>query len=106
MRQFAFLAAAVMAAGSQLPGPKLYLESRSVGNGAELLTVFGSIPDKSGTASVPLMAVLRDSLGDNNSDNDRLRYVWVLTSTRPTLLQRGAASIPFFYFRPDLGKNA
>jgi hypothetical protein len=29
-----------------------------------------------------------------------------LTSTRPTLLQRGAASIPFFYFKPDLGKNA
>jgi hypothetical protein len=52
------------------------------------------------------MALLRDTLGDKNPDNDRLRYVWVLTSTRPTLLQRGAASIPFFYFKPDLGKNA
>jgi hypothetical protein len=50
--------------------------------------------------------VLRDTLGDDNPDNDRLRYVWVLTSARPTLLQRGAATIPFFYWRPDLGKNA
>ncbi len=50
--------------------------------------------------------MLRDTLGDQNPDNDRLRYVWVLTSTRPTLLQRGVATIPFFYWRPDLGKNA
>ena len=106
MGPFVFFLSAVVAAGSQLPGPKLYLESQPVGTGAELLTVFGSVPDKAGSASVPLMAVLRDTLGDDNPDNDRLRYVWVLTSTRPTLLQRGAASIPFFYFRPDLGKNA
>lgn len=106
MRLLAFAAVAAMAAGSQLPEPQLTLESRPVGAGAELLTVYGSVPEKSGPASVPLMAVLRDTLGDKNPDNDRLRYVWVLNSTRPTLLQRGAASIPFFYFRPDLGKNA
>jgi hypothetical protein len=52
------------------------------------------------------MAVLRDTLGDNNPENDKLLYVWVFTSTRPTLMQRGAAAIPFFYWRPDLGKNA
>ena len=51
------------------------------------------------------MSVLRDTLGDNDPDNDRLRYIWVLTSARPTVLQHAAAFIPFFYWRPDLGKN-
>ena len=106
MRLLVFAAVAAMAAGSQLPEPQLSLESRPVGTGAELLTVFGTVREKAGSTSVPLMAVLRDTLGDNNPDSDRLRYVWVLNSTSPTLLQRGAASIPFFYFRPDLGKNA
>jgi hypothetical protein len=54
---------------------------------------------------IPLVSVLRDTLGDDNPDNDRLRYIWVLTSARPTLLQHAAAFIPFFYWRPDLGKN-
>ena len=34
-----------------------------------------------------------------------MRYIWVLTSARPTVLQHAAAFIPFFYWRPDLGKN-
>ena len=51
------------------------------------------------------MSVLRDTLGDNDPDNDRLRYIWVLTSARPTVLQHAAAFVPFFYWRPDLGKN-
>ncbi len=84
--------------------PDFRVERHPVANGAELLTVFGTLPDHAG--DVPLVSVLRDTLGDNDPDNDRLRYIWVLTSTRPTVLQRGAAFIPFFYWRPDLGKNA
>jgi hypothetical protein len=84
----------------------LTVESRPVPNGAELLTVYGNLADKNVFTRVPLMAVLRDTLGDSNPENDKLRYVWVFTSTRPTLMQRGAAAIPFFYWRPDLGKNA
>jgi hypothetical protein len=84
------------------------MERKPVGGGAELLTVFAHLPDSDSSAGgvVPLVAVLRDSLGDEDPRNDRLRYVWVLSSASPTLLQRGAALIPFFYFRPDLGKNA
>jgi hypothetical protein len=83
--------------------PDFRVESQPVANGAELLTVFSSLPDRGG--EIPLVSVLRDSLGDNDPDNDRLRYVWVLTSARPTVLQHAAAFIPFFYWRPDLGKN-
>jgi len=83
--------------------PDFRVERQPVANGAELLTVFSSLPDTTG--EVPLVSVLRDTLGDNDPDNDRLRYIWVLTSARPTLLQHAAAFIPFFYWRPDLGKN-
>jgi hypothetical protein len=38
-------------------------------------------------------------LGDQNVENNRLRYVWPLTYTRPTVKQRFAAAIPFFYTR-------
>jgi hypothetical protein len=83
--------------------PDFRVERQPVANGAELLTVFSSLPDNAG--EMPLVSVLRDSLGDNDPDNDRLRYIWVLTSARPTVLQHAAAFVPFFYWRPDLGKN-
>jgi hypothetical protein len=88
------------------------VQTHNIAGGAELLTIFGELPDASpepasaGTASVPLVSVLRDTLGDTDPDNDRLRFVWVHTSTQPTLLQHGAALIPFFYFHPDLGNNS
>jgi hypothetical protein len=104
MRLVALVTVALVAAASPVPGPQLRLESRPVGTGAELLTVFWSFPEKGGVIDVPLVALLRDTLGDDNPENDRLRYVWVLTSASPTLLQRAAASIPFFYWHPGLGK--
>jgi len=84
------------------------VERHAVPGGSELLTVFGQLTegDSPGKSDVPLVSVLRDTLGDSNPDNDRLRYVWVLTSARPSLLQRAAASLPFFYWKPDFGKNA
>jgi hypothetical protein len=84
--------------------PDFRLERTAVPGGAELLTVFASVPDQA--EQVPLISVLRDTLGDRDPSNDRLRYIWTLTATSPTLLQRAAAAIPFFYFRPNLGKNA
>ncbi|MCU1338544.1 MAG: hypothetical protein JWO19_4125 [Bryobacterales bacterium] len=92
-----------MAATPDFRPPDFRVERQPVANGAELLTVFSSLPENTG--EIPLVSVLRDSLGDNDPDNDRLRYIWVLTSARPTVLQHAAAFIPFFYWRPDLGKN-
>jgi len=83
--------------------PDFRVERQPVAHGAELLTVFSPLPENRG--EIPLVSVLRDTLGDDNPENDRLRYIWVLTSARPTLLQHAAAFIPFFYWRPDLGKN-
>jgi hypothetical protein len=83
--------------------PAFRMEMHPVAGGAELLTVFSTVPEG---AEIPLLSVLRDTLGDSDPDNDRLRQVWVLTSATPTLLQRAAAAVPFFYFRPHLGANA
>ncbi|HLX43208.1 MAG TPA: hypothetical protein VKR43_07225 [Bryobacteraceae bacterium] len=88
--------------------PEFRVENFPVAGGAELLTVFGRLPDagRSDESYVPLLSVLRDTLGDENPQNNRLRYVWVLTSARPSLLQRAAGSLPFFYWRPDSVRNA
>jgi hypothetical protein len=79
-----------------------YLERRAVNGGAELVTVFGRLHDPLGGAQdleVPLLSVLRDTLGDTDPENDRLRYVWILTSVRPNALQRAASALSFFCFR-------
>ena len=47
------------------PQPRISESERQpVANGAELLTVFSSLPDNAG--EVPLVSVLRDTLGDND----------------------------------------
>ena len=84
----------------------LRLERVEVPGGAELITVSAKLagldPKEESTEKdnwVPLVSILRDTLGDNNPENNRLRYVWPLTYTRPTTKQRLAAAIPFFYTR-------
>ena len=78
------------------------LERVEVPGGAELITVFARLSGLESTEKdnfVPLVSILRDTLGDNTPENNRLRYVWPLTYTRPTTKQRLAAAIPFFYAR-------
>jgi hypothetical protein len=80
----------------------LRLEQVEVPGGAELITVHAKLAGLESTANdkwIPLVSILRDTLGDENPENNRLRYVWPLTYTRPTRKQRLAAAIPFFYTR-------
>ena len=69
--------------------------------GAELLTIFGRLDGmRTGglpAPEVPLVSVVRDTLSDDDPENDRLRYVWMLTYTQPTLMKQIASAIPFFY---------
>ena len=79
------------------------MEKMQVGRDAELMTVFGSLngiresSSSSSSSDVPLVSILRDTLGDETPENDRLRYVWMLTYTRPSVWQRMAAATPFLY---------
>jgi len=88
--------------------PDFRIERTPVAGGADLLTVFGRLSDTGPeqVTEVPLLSVLRDTLGDDDPENDRLRYVWVLTSARPTLVQRAVASLPFFYWRSHVDPKA
>lgn len=69
--------------------------------GAELLTIFGRMDGMRTQGmpapEVPLVSVVRDTLSDDDPENDRLRYVWMLTYTQPTMMKRIASAIPFLY---------
>lgn len=78
------------------------LERVPVKGGAELITIHARLdgieaPEKH--KWVPLVSVLRDTLGDLSPENDRLRYVWPLTYTRPGMRQRLTGAVPFLYSR-------
>lgn len=77
------------------------LERTPVDGGAELITIHGKLDGIANAENnwVPLVTVLRDTLGDLSTENDRLRYVWPLTYTRPSLRQRVSGAVPFFYSR-------
>jgi hypothetical protein len=86
----------------------LRLERIQISGGAELLTVHAKLAGLESNEDdqwTPLVSILRDTLGDTDTENDRLRYVWPLTYTRPTLKQRFAAAIPFFYTRVGNKEN-
>jgi len=91
-------------AGSPATAEIFRLERVPVEGGAELLTIHAKLANPKGTNAepdrwVPLVTVLRDTLGDLTPENDRLRYVWPLTYTSPTLKQRISGAVPFLYSR-------
>ncbi len=56
-------------------------------------------------ADVPLVSVLRDTLGDQSNENDRVTYIWLLTYAHPRLEQRLLSAVPFFYWRIGRGSG-
>lgn len=79
------------------------VEKVPIQGGAEIITVFvktrRTVEQTTVSEEVPLVSVLRDTLGDDLVENDRLRNVWILTYTRPTFAQKFAAAVPFLYSR-------
>src|ERR1700694_5889014 len=84
------LAAALGASRARASGD-LRVERLEIPEGAELDTLLAG--------DFPLISVLVDTLGDSDPTNDSLRNVWVLTYTRPTIIQRIVAGLPFVYVR-------
>jgi hypothetical protein len=83
------------------PLPPLRSERLRLSSGAELVTIFGQAQGVDG--GVPLVAVLNDTLGDDDVANDRLRYVWVFSYCPPSVWRRVLATIPFNYHRFSSG---
>ena len=85
------------------------LERVPVKGGAELVTLCAKLDGVDSSEErkwVPLVTVLRDTLGDLSRENDRLRYVWPLTYTRPTMWQRASGAVPFLYTRVGNKKSS
>lgn len=80
------------------------LETMPVEGGAEIITVFVKMRGAESFGAeknefVPMLSVLRDTLGDDVKENDLIRQVWLHTYTRPSILQRVAAGVPLLYHR-------
>jgi len=71
---------------------------RAVLGGADLLTLFALSGKEDEPVEFPLMSILRDSLGRPESEVHRFRQVWLYPQSQPSVGQRVASAIPFFYF--------
>jgi hypothetical protein len=87
-------------------GPQFRVERTIIANGGELLTIWARPVDQPKTdalqtetqnGEIPLLSVLRDTLGDARRENDVFRQLWVHTYARPRLIQKAAALVPFLY---------
>jgi hypothetical protein len=90
--------ASTIAPKPALDGDAFRAETTPVAGGAEIVTIFSRRTGENET-DLPLLSVLRDTLGDDILENDRLRYLWLHTYTRPTLTQKLSAMVPFLYTR-------
>jgi hypothetical protein len=85
-------------------------ETLPIAAGAELVTLIRRMPDSAGPNAgfheVPVLSVVRDTLGDADGRNDRLGEVYTLAGRRPTVRQRIASAIPLFYWRKFTGASA
>ncbi|MBI1355841.1 MAG: hypothetical protein GC160_15990 [Acidobacteria bacterium] len=78
-----FLLIAFLLAAAALPASDAShaeWERQRFDGGVELHTLFSVTPDPAGGEAerTPVISVLRDTLGDDDPNNDRLRYVWLL----------------------------
>jgi hypothetical protein len=83
--------------------PALRIEKVPVAGGAEILTIFAKVQQSK--KEIPMVSVLRDTLGDDKPENDQLRYLWMLTYTKGALDQKLAAFVPFLYTRTSNNKD-
>lgn len=94
--------------------PVYYWKAEPVAETAQLLTLFcsdcgplsSSATAESATHDIPLVAVLRDTLGDYQSDNDRVTDVWLLDYANPGLGKKLLSAVPFFYWHPGEGSKS
>lgn len=77
------------------------VETVPVAGGAEIITIFARHSNTAAgeSSEMPLVSVLRDTLGDSRKENDRLRSLWMLTYTDPSFMQKASAFVPFLYSR-------
>jgi hypothetical protein len=91
---------------------KFRVEKTPIAGGGELITIFtkangfNASETEESLGELPLISFLRDTLGDDIPENDRLRYFWLLSRGNPSFVQKAAAAVPFMYTRVGNKGNA
>lgn len=77
---------------------RYYWQTTPVGDTADLLTLIcrSRSVEAGGKRDIPLVAVLRDTLGDSDPEDDRISCVWLLPYSRISAKQNILSAIPFF----------
>lgn len=90
-----------------------FWKAEPVAGTAQLVTLFctgcGPQPNTAAADSIediPLVAVLRDTLGDSDPANDRVTAVWLLGYANPGFGKKLLSAVPFFYWSPGDGSKA
>lgn len=91
-----------------------YWKNEPIAQTAQLLTLFcsgcGPVSNldttDSATPDIPLVAILRDTLGDFQADNDRVMDVWLLDYANPGIGKKLLSAVPFFYWHPGNGSSS
>jgi hypothetical protein len=98
---FAFAGSPLLNATQEATPAHYYWKSSPAGNSAQLVTLFcRSCEEAEGSGrDIPLVAVLRDTLGGVNSEGNKISYVWLLTYSSPTWEKRALSAVPFFYWK-------
>ena len=106
----------IRAIAPMTPGADFKWQVEELQDGAELITLIGRVDhivpsgeDRKLAHSkarvhddpVPLLSVLRDTLGDKDPKNDRLLTIWLFTDPRPSNGRRILSAVPFYYRRDD-----
>ena len=83
-----------------LEAARVRLEATPFSNGSELLTVFVALPADQSLhyREMPVLSVVRDTLGSSDPKNERLRDVWLLTAGRPSPIHSVESAVPFVYW--------
>lgn len=87
--------------------PRYVWSATATGTTAQLITLScrrcTALP--SAETDLPLVSILRDTLGDDDNENDRVTAVWLLGLNRPTVRQCLLRQNQFFYWRPGRGSE-
>jgi hypothetical protein len=86
---------------------RYYWQATPVDGTAQLLTLFCRACRAGQTSeNVPLVSVLRDTLGESNPESSRVTYVWLLSYARLNAGRRLLSAVPFFYWRVGDGSKS
>lgn len=89
---------------------RYYWRVETVAGSAQMLTLFcgacGAGVSTNLSPDIPLVALLRDTLGSYDPESSRLTSVWLLDYAHPGMAKRILSAVPFFYWHGGDGSKS